>query len=237
MAIRPSRNRGQLRTEIRRLVREPDENNSGWTNPEINDVINRMKDLREMQLQGTGEGFSVSINDTDLITDQAEYSLPEESGRVRRVIRFIETLGLFVPLEREEKIEEVTWVNGTFAGLAFTNENYVPTYRILDNHIILSPPPTFNLTDGLRIEMESATQRLDEDTDTLPGSWPIFAETLLVYDSAVGLYDMEYAQIAPPEGIIHSLVVERDRYERQWWDYIQDRSFGPSYSQPLDLGS
>ena len=227
---RGSRTLGQLRTEIRELLLETDANNSAWTTDLINSVFNRKKDYREMQLQNVGEGFTITIHDTDIVADQEEYSIPSQGGRLRRILRYVASQNLYIPLEREE-------LNTTpeYTGGIYSDETYIPTYRLIDEYIVLSPPPSVAITSGLRIEMESTSARMTSDNDTLPGSWPLFAETLLVYDTALELLNIEFAQGAPPEGLITTLAQDRALYESRWAEYIARRSFGPIFAEPLNL--
>lgn len=226
--VRAPRDFGTLREEIRRLINETSATNPGLDNALILDVFNRKKDYREMQLQDTGEGFSVTWHDADIVAGQTEYSLPAQVGRLRKISRYIASETLYVPLEREEKNTEPTYVGGSFG-----DESYLPNYRLVDNHIILSPPPTEDITNGLRIEMEAATDRIVNDDDCLPDSWPLFAETLLVYDTVMELYNAEFSQGIPPEGILTTLANDLARYEGMWLQYVDKRSFGPTYTEPF----
>ena len=230
MAVRVARSFAELRAEIRRVLKEPDPNNSGWNNDMIADAFNRNKDAREMDLQDTGEGISITIHKASLVANQPDYSIPPQGSRLRRVLRFIDSQSLYIPLEREE-----LQVYNTYTGGSYSDEDYIPTYRRIDNHFILTPPPSNNITDGLRIEMESATSRITADNQALPDSWPHFGETLLIYDTAIELLDIEFAQSPPPEGLLSSLVATRAKYEQRWQKYISTLSFGPKFAQPLDV--
>ena len=234
--VRIARNRAQLRSAARILLREPAGGSSGWSDAELNDIINRCKDRRDMQIQGFSQGYGIAIHDIDLVKDQTEVELPTEASRVHRVLRFLTEEGVYIPLEREEHIDSPEYNNtGVLAGV-FTSSTYIPTYRLVDNFILLSPPPPTAITLGLRIEVESPADRLEEDTDTLPDAWPIFIEDLIIYDTTIEAYNMEDAISAAQEATLHSLVISRKEYEADFLHYVSERNHSPTYTSGFGGG-
>ena len=226
---RGSRTWGQLRDEVRRSLLETNASASGWTNDLLLDIANRVRDDMEMELQETSEGFTVSWHDADIVDGQEAYSIPEQGGRFRRIVRIIDALDLEIPLEREEMVSTINYTGGNWP-----DEYYVPTYRLVDNHIVLSPPPTENISGGLRIEMESASLRISSDNDVLPQSWPLFAEAHFVYQIILEALDVEGAQSQENPSILQ---VRAARYAARWKMHCEERSRGRSYTEPLDIDS
>ena len=222
-------NKAQLISEVRILLREPNEEDSGWTNDELSGCLNRCMSRRDMQLQATGEGYGITVHDTDLVEDQEDYEIPTQGARVHRVLRYVAQDGVRIPLEREEHIDKPNYLNNGVFGTFFNSETYLPTYRLVDNFILLSPPPPTDIDDGLRIELESPADRLIENTDTLPDAWPLFIEDLLIYDTAVEAYNLEMAISPTQEQNLHSLARSRQEYEAAFMLYIQERNHSPSY--------
>lgn len=230
MAVRVARTFGQLRDEIRRTMKESRPNDQGFSNDLILDVFNRCKDHREMDLTDTGQGHNVEVYYADLVADQEDYSIPTQGARTRRLLRYVASQNAFYPVEMEGM-----QMYPTYTGGIFSDETYFPTYRILGASYILTPPPSIDITAGLRIELESPSTRITADNDALPANWDFYGESLLVYDAAIELYDIEFAQTLPPEGLLSSLVLKRNEYLAAWKKHIAQRSFGPRFVQPNNV--
>lgn len=229
---RTRREWSDMRDEIRRHLRETDSSLSFWSDNNLLDFANLVKDQMEMQLQEAHEGYSNVRFTSDLVNGQTAYSLPEHASRVLRVM-IVSSDGLTeTPLLRMERLGEATSQGSSFGG-----DGYLPTYRIVDNQVFLEPAPPENRTDGFVVEIEAATARFVDDADKLPDSWPPTAESLFVMATVVMALDHEGAQSPLPQGLYSSYIRQRDSFEDQWLNYIATRSFGRTYTVPFEQGA
>ena len=219
-----ARSRSELVTEVRRFIHEPDSSNSGWDDAEIIDWLNRSLRRREMQLYNTAENYGFAIYDLNMEADQPFYEIPTQGVRLKRVLRRDTTNGLYYTLDREEQIDKVTQDNTN--GPLVDTSLYIPTYRVLNNSIELTPPPPADITNGLRIEVEEAGSLLTTDASTLPDSFPFYVEDLLVYDTVKGLYAAEGSLASEEQDSEWQLLrTIAQEYELAWQEYIRNKTF------------
>ena len=216
---RPRRAWSELRTDVRRLLNDEDSSNPHLSDADLLALFNESKDHREMHLFDQHEGWGVFRYSDSIVAGQQEYALPEETARIRTV--FIVDSGGAI----KRAIQQDRQFSGTYQGddvQAGTN-NF--TYSLKDNHIFLYPCPSAAVTNGLQIELETATDRIANDSDKLPDSWPPFAETLLVLDTAIAALEMQAtAEGDLGESQITFLIRRRGRYEESWDDYTASRT-------------
>jgi hypothetical protein len=218
-----------LRGEIYALLGE-ESGNSAWTPTVLLQIWNEAKDEREMELHLAHEGFGVVRQKRSLVANQAQYDLPADAGRVVRVVRRFSD-GSEVPLRRTEMqtVGESRFAVGS-------DGSYVPTYRLIGVNLVLVPPPTAAETDGILIEMAQLADEFSTDSSTLPLDWPIFTETLLKLDTAYYAYEHEAATSIDGDPPLNPYARRRARYSDLWTEYIEERSEGPVFAQPFDLG-
>jgi hypothetical protein len=175
--------------------------------------LNDEKDLMEMQLQMRHEGFSQETWSTDIVANQTHYQIPTHVCRVKRVLRVRD--GVSVPLKRQERISTAETTEGASGE---------PTYRMLDDYIVLSPPPDEAVTAGLKIEGEVASDRLSAGA-TVPTSFPLFAETLLVLRCVGRAWAQEESEDAT-NPIPRAFARRLQTYEDEFASYTTTRTFG-----------
>lgn len=227
--MRERRNWSTIRAEIRRSLNDTG-TTQHWSDTDLLDYFNRAKDEREMDLFNSHEGWGVYRYNANIVANQEEYELPEETGRIKTVFYVSsdgQTKTVLVP-DRQ--------YTGSFIG---DDETGVPrTYNLKDNHIYIYPTPTEAITNGLQLEIERLSERIANDNDELPDSWPGFAETLLVYDAvckAIGVQATAAGDLG--ESQIAYVRSERERYERKWEDYVSTRTQGVIVSKGFNLGA
>jgi len=228
-----------MRGEIRRLLRETVASASYWSDEFLRDLFNHAMDLRFTEMAQSHEGWTKQAVQTDIIADQSEYTLPEGISRVVRVLRVFNPDGnnqLTVPLTRNER-----WYEGVSqsTGPVSLGTSALPTYRIVGSLLMLEPRPSQNEQNGLVIEYEAAPPRIDDDADKLPLSWPTdVLETLLIYDTWNMALGVEEA--FSPNDQDGAAMGRLQRFhavlESRWTDYVEERSFGPSFSHGFYLG-
>jgi hypothetical protein len=223
-----------LRAEIYTLLRET-EGASFWTPAQLLVLFNSALDHRVMQLATLDEGWVTDEYETDLVEDQREYPLPEGAGRVKRVVIQHTTGG--VKHERECHRDE-QWGKNVYHGIGATSiESYHPTFRLQGNLIVLEPKPEFGATDGLRIDLELAPDRLSQDSSKIDLRFPDVMETLLVYDTVILALKMEHSLGRLPEDYLNHLMSFQKEYEAAFIDYCTDRTEGRFFGQPYRLGA
>lgn len=179
--------------------------------------FNEEKDLLEMQLQGRHEGFSIETWVTDIVEEQSHYKIPTHVARVKQVLRVYPGSSRVRPLVRDEQISTS---RSTDSG----SPNAVPTYRMIDDYIVLSPTPSESVSGGLKIEAEVASDRLTSGS-TVPTSFPIFAETLLVLRAVGRAWAQEESEDAE-RPIPRAFARRLQLFEDEFASYTTTRTFG-----------
>lgn len=209
----------ELRTDIRRLLNDEDASTPHWSDADLLALLNECKDHREMHLFEQHEGYGVFRYSDNIVAGQQEYALPEETGKVRTIF-IVDSGGA-----RKKVIHQDRQFNGSYEGDDVQAGVYEFTYSLKDNHVFLYPCPSVSVTGGLQYELEVATERIANDSDKLPDSWPPFAETLLVLDTAIAALEMQASGEGDlGESQINYLIRRRGRYEDQWDNYTASRT-------------
>ena len=234
MAERTRQTWGAMRAQIRRKLDSTDEANSHWTNELLLDLFNDAKERREARLMETYEGYTTEIVEWDLIENEPYYGLPEATFSVSRATITStagHTSGRTVPLQREENYYNITYSGA--GNYTYNEYYYVPTYRLINNYLELTPVPTSSGLGVLRIEAKTSSPIFTADSDILPDSWPPLTERLLVYDVVLLATKLEGAL---PDEAIALLDRERRAIEVDWLAAINPRSDGIVRAIPFDLG-
>jgi hypothetical protein len=210
----------ELRAEIYRYLKE-EEGTSFWTRDILTDLFNAAFDMRTMQLHSMHEGFAVRQYETDIVAGQSLYSLDDYVGRVKRIIFVDPTTSMEIPLVRDERVTRP---------LPTINIDTLPTYRIVGNSIKLEPTPARNITDGLKIEVEVAPDRIDDDNEELPAEYPVFCESLLVLDTVVAALGIEEAQAVADKEVPNNIQILHSKFEQMFDMYLETRSGGQQYA-------
>lgn len=234
MAPRTARQWSVLRAEVRQILRETSSTNSFWSDALLLILWNQQYDLRIMELANQHEGWITECYHADIVAGQREYSMPAGLiTRVKRVNRVYPLGGnnvYVVPLTRFERFSEPLFDNPS-SGVDST-----PTYRFLNELLILEPTPGQSVTGGLRLDVENAPAHFSLDTDTLPAQFPDLMETMLVYDTAQAALAVEGSQGNLPEAYVDHILRLRQEYAARFFELTSERSFGRVFSSPFHLG-
>jgi len=207
-----------LRDDVRRLLN--DEGASPhWTDADLLALFNESKDHREMHLFDQHEGWGVFRYSDNLVAGQQEYALPEETGRLRTLF-IVDSGG-----DYKRVIHQDRQFTGSYIGDDTQSSSRAFSYSLKDNHVFLYPCPSESITSGIQYEIESASDRIANDSDKLPDSWPPFAETLLVLDTAIAALEMQAtAEGDEGDSQMDAIRRRRARYEDQWDNYTASRT-------------
>ena len=209
----------EIRTDIRRWLNDEDSTSPHWSDADLLAFFNECKDHREMDLFDQHEGWGVYRYSDNLVAGQQEYALPEETGRIRTLF-IVDSGG-----DMKRAIQQDRQFTGSYLGDDTQASSNLFTYSLKDNHVFLYPCPSESVTNGLQLELEALTDRIANDSDKIPDSWPGFAETLLVFDTAIAaLSQQASAEGDLGEGQIQFLVRHRARYEDSWDQYTASRT-------------
>jgi len=223
-----------IRDEVRTLLRETVTGDSYWSDAELLIYANLCQDMRVMQMVEAHEGWFTDRFEDDLVANQGEYTLPEGSDIVRRVLLKFPDTGLEVPLVRNERWSDsvVNSSSGSVADLG----GAVPTYRLVGEVLLLEPAPTVSRTDGLVIEIEGLPARITADGSKFDLKFPSMFETLVtfdIWDVACGVEDAQGNVNQEVRGRLRSV---HDRVAAAYLEAIQQRSYGRVFGRPYYLG-
>jgi hypothetical protein len=208
-----------LRDEVRLLLNDDGGTPNAWDDDDLLVHFNHAKDHREMHLFDQHEGWGTFRYSDNLVAGQQEYALPEETGRLRTLF-IVDSGGDYKRVVHQDR-----QFTGSYIGDDTQSASRSFTYSIKDNHVFLYPCPSESITGGIQYEIEAASDRIVNDSDKLPDSWPPFAETLLVYDTAIrALAQQATAEGDEGDSQITYLIQERRRYEEQWDNYTAART-------------
>jgi hypothetical protein len=219
--------------EIRQLLRETTAADSFWTDAELLAYWNQAMDLRVMDLAEAHEGWVTDIVDADTVQGQTEYTLPEGTGRVKRLL-WVTGQGnqtVYTPMIRDER-----WNSSLVQDSTAFGTGSIPAYRLVGELILLEPAPATSRTNGIRIEVESAPARFTTGTDELAQRFPDIMETLLIYDTwdiALGVEDAQGNIDPSAQGRLKKF---HQKYEGRFINFIETRTFGKVFAQPFYLG-
>jgi hypothetical protein len=223
-----------IRDEVRTLLRETTAADSYWSDAELLIYANLAMDFRVMQMLETHEGWFTDRFEDDLVANQGEYTLPEGTDRVKRILLKWPDTGLEVPLTRNERWSDSV-VNGTSGSVADLG-GALPTYRLVGEVLLLEPAPTVARTDGLVIEVEGLPARITGDASKFDLKFPSMFETLVTFDVWDVAYGVEDAQGNADPSARGRLQVLHSKIEAAFLDAVQQRTFGRVFGRPFNLG-
>lgn len=222
---RSRRTWGTLKGEIYGLLRET-EGSSYWSPGLLLQLWNDNMDMRAAELIKTFEGWMTDTFQTNLVAQQAEYTLPEGTEQVHKVwwVRDPSGNAHRIELTRDELVGGHTTSVGTVGGW-----DHLPTYRLVGELLVLNPPPANSITNGLEIEIPALPAHFEDDDSKLDQKWPLFAETLLKYDTAIAALGVEGSQGEIPRGVVDPLMQMHAIHNSRWQELIERRSQGRTF--------
>jgi len=215
----------QLRTGIRRYIREVNSVTSYWSDQFIQQLFNSCYRRRCSQLVMTYEGYFVSIAVRDLEENTAQYAFPNGFIRLQK-LELVRSDARSIPIRRFERHDSVN-VGGNSVG---TGDQYTPTYRPLGNGFILEPTPQETVTEGIRIEYAAVPAELSANGDTMHPSFPENFEELVILDTVVACFDAEGVQ---ESGQVRSILRLRTEWEADWDRFVDQRVIAKQEIQPF----
>lgn len=166
----------EILTEVRVMLNQPDEENSNVTNEELTYWINEAVRRYFAELVQNSEGQFATTSDLDLVGGTESVALPSDCFRVKTLYR--KTSSDYISL---------AYVQGSdVAGYSTTSnpsgDNYVPTFYIRGNNLILRPIPASSETAGLKLEYIQFPSTLVDSGDSVSSQVsPIFRDLIIAY--------------------------------------------------------
>jgi hypothetical protein len=183
-----------------------------------------------MELLNFHEGFNLETHWATINPNEVKYSIPVHAGRVRRVLIRRKGHDRYVALHRNEQLRGYDDKNMEI------NSHVLPQFKLEGNHIVLSRPYLETNTNGLQIEMEDASELFDNDDSTLPASWPLQTESLLILDTVCAALGVEEGLDAERTHA-SDFWQRRRRMENVWYEYIEERTDASTFVEPYSQGA
>lgn len=224
-----------LLADVRAIYGETTASASAFTDAQILLVWNHAMDLRLAQMSDVAEDWLTETVAISLVANQAAYPLPAGSNSVKSVSRIL-VLGATtrrIPLVRNDR-----WIDGeTTAGASTAETTYVPTWRLQGDDLRLDPAPSFSLANAIEVETEPFPSHFTAGSDALPAVYPDVLQTLLIYDTVVGLMRIEGTiGAATDAGVENHLLATRAELARAFLSVIERRQQAPVFTRPYVIG-
>lgn len=228
---RTRRSWSELRTEVRTLLGQSSAASSHWTDAELLTLFNQALDLYQFDLYGKHEGWGLKVHQADIVADQRDYKLPEDIGDIKKVF--------YVKGSYKYALEQDRQHSGVYPASDSGFAQDPTSYHIVGNYIFLTPTPLENVTDGLEIEAETFGDRIANDADKLPESFPLPLETLLTVETALSALERwAAADLSTLSSTPWSaLKVRRDTLFDVYTKYVAQRTNGIVRTLTQNLGA
>lgn len=148
-------NRGEIRDEIRRLIKDTDSNDPRWSDTVLNTRIDQSHEKIAALAKCIIERYT-----TNLVASTAEYTVPDyylEDISVQVLNSDSQWVTLKKTTEKERDVKNPKWRDDDLDLPVF--------YYVRDNVIGLYPCPTTARTNGLRIDMYRRPDAMTADAD------------------------------------------------------------------------
>lgn len=212
-----------LRTRIRRYLKETNASTSFWNQNFLDQLINAAYRRRCSQLISAHEGWFVSVATRDLEADKDRYAFPDGFQRLQK-LEIVRSDGSTQPVLRRERHYNI---NPSDSG---EGDLYLPTYRPISNGFVLEPTPTTTVSGGLRIEYAGLPVQLSAAGDSLHPAFPEIFDELIVLDTVVAAFDSEGVHEI---GAIRSILRLRAEFEFDWNRFIDNRTVSTNQITPF----
>lgn len=212
------------RDRVRRWLHELAPGNSFWSNTFIDQQINVSYRRRCANLVMAHEGYFTNVAERNLTADQERYAWPPGFERLLK-IEMVRSDGVRIPLERNERHYNATYVN-----TGFTQDNYMPGYRPVSGGFVLEPPPGADITNGIRIEYYGLPTTMANDGDSFHADFPRSFDELVILDSVVACMDSENLM---ETGSMRTALRQRAEWEQEFSRYIDGKIVGTNKVVPF----
>lgn len=165
----------QLLASVRMQLKQPNPNNSNWSNEELTLYINEGIRIYFTEVLQGNEGLFTTQTDLNIVTNTETVALPSDFFQVKALYKKVSN-GYEILSYRNNQTESYSTQGGT------SGESYSPYYYFRGNNLVLRPVPNFSETAGLRLEYAQFPETLVNGGDALTGQIaPIFRQVIEAY--------------------------------------------------------
>lgn len=212
-------------TSVRRLLNQPDPNNSFWRDEEITEYINEGIRIYFVEVSQTLQGYFTATTNLNIVANTETIALPTDCFEVRAVYRK-QTDGYAIMPYRNSISEGYSTVGGT------GGDTYVPYYFFQGNNLVLRPIPNFSETAGIKLDYLQVPDTLVNGGDAMTSQIsPIFKQIIEMY----AVYKAKLKESMVNGVIVHKVPGENlAELVAQFKNTIERRSKNPTFVIPFN---
>jgi hypothetical protein len=214
-----------LLTGTRRLLNQPDPQNSFWKDDELTDYLNEGVRLYFVEVLQVAEGHFNTTTNLNIVSGTEAISLPSDCFQVRTLWKAVN--GGYETLSFRNTATDGYGTDGGTSG-----SSYKPSYSFRGNSIILHPTPNFSETAGLKLEYVQFPETMVFGGDSLTSQVsPLFKQVIEIY----AVYKAKLK-----ESLVSGVNVHKNAEEhlgvlvKAFRDAIAKRTLFPTYVQPYN---
>jgi hypothetical protein len=164
----------RLIKEVRISLRQPDSDNSTWSDAEITMYLNDAVRMYFLEVVKSSNGLFDTQSDLDITSGQETVAMPTDCFQVKTLYR--KTGTYYEPLVYRNNLNE------SYDSAQSTGSMYTPYYYFRGNNFVLRPVPGFSETAGLRLEYTQFPETIIWGGDSMTSQVsPIFKELIIFY--------------------------------------------------------
>lgn len=210
---------------VRRLLNQPNRNNSFWSDEDLTDYINDAIAIYFSEVKHNNEGLFTVTTTLNVTANTETVSLPTDCFEVRALYK--KYSNGWSPLPYRPRSDESYNTEGIGDSSA-----YLMYYFLRSNNIVLRPLPGFSETGGLQLEYISFPDVLVSGGDTLTTQIaPVFRQLIEIF----AVYKAKLKESLVTGTAVHKPAEENlSTIYKLFRDAIQLRSLGVTAVKPYN---
>lgn len=216
-----------LLQQVRFLLKQPDPNNSNWSDQELLAFINEGIRVHFVELTAIDEGHFTTTAKLSVVAGQEEVELPADFFKVKTLHKVSGDSSIILQYRNSLTDSFSASSNGSAT-------SYFPNYFFRGNKLVLRPAPDFSETDSLLLEYIQFPETLLNGTDKLTAQIsPVFRQVIEAYAVYMAKFTESLVSgtntFALAEGRLASLIT-------QFKEMNAIRSKSPTFVKPWNPG-
>lgn len=215
---------GNLLSNVRDMLNQPDPSNSTWTDAFLIKQIKNGVHRYFGEVVQNVEGHWTKATTLNIVSGAETIALPSDFFEVKGVWKVVSDGR--VPLTYLNNLDTMVITQGDASG----SESYFPNYSFIENNLKLNPVPNYSETGGLYLEYVYFPETMLNAGDTLTSNVaPVFAELIETY----AVYKAK-VQESLVSGVDTSALAKAHLNELygQFANTIRNRSKNPQFIRP-----
>jgi hypothetical protein len=161
--------------QVRYTLKQPDPNNSNWSDDELLSYANEAIRIYFAELANIGEGYFTATVPLDLVAGQEEIALPADFFKIRALYKIQSQESIL--LSYRNNLTDSYFTDG-----GNSSNVYAPYYYFRGNNIVLRPLPQFTETGSMILEYIQFPETLLNGADQLTAQIsPVFRQVIEMY--------------------------------------------------------